>query len=112
MPGTFCGWIFILVLIYIYIYTGFTLILRTTSLFFPDGQAGGQVAARSLRWSFLAKSEGGKERERAREAMVGSATTMGGERETKELALSTNSLAFSSFVNSDYEGFRLNTCLL
>ncbi len=25
----------------------------------------------------------------------------GGERETKELALSTNSLAFSSFVNSD-----------
>ncbi len=58
MPGTFCGWIFILVLIYIY--TGFTLILRTTSLFFPDGQAGGQVAARSLRWSFLAKSEGGK----------------------------------------------------
>jgi hypothetical protein len=26
----------------------------------------------------------------------------GGERETKELALSTNSLAFSSFVNSDY----------
>ncbi len=65
MPLTFCGWISILV--YIYIYTGFTLILRTASLFFPDGQAVGQVAARILRGLFSrSRKEGRRERERER----------------------------------------------
>jgi hypothetical protein len=54
--------------------------LRTTSLFFPDGQAGGQIAARSLRWAFHAKSEGGKERESER-GDGGVGDDDGGERE-------------------------------
>jgi len=57
--------------------------LRTTSLFFPDGQAGGQVAARSLRWAFLAKSEGGKERESER-GDGGVGDDDGGEREREK----------------------------
>ncbi len=57
----------------------------------------------------VARTEGERESERG-DGGVGDDN--GGEGETKELALSTNSLAFSSFVNSNCEGFRLNTCLL